>query len=142
MKAFFDTNILIDVFSHRDEESRFSQYCYELVAAQKIVGYINAKQLTDFYYILYKNTHDKKYCDESIKILCEIFEVVQFDKFNIINSIKRDFTDFEDGTVDDSAKLYCCDALITRNTKHFKNAKCIVYTPKQFITLFETIENK
>ena len=136
MKIFFDTNVLIDTFSRHDEMSKYSQACYELAASGKIVGYVNAKQLIDFHYILRKITHDKDFCYDAIKTLCEIFKVVPFDKNSLLNSIKRDFNDFEDGTIDDSAYLYCCNFLVTRNVKDYKNSKSNVITPKELISLY------
>lgn len=139
MKLFFDTNILIDVFSHRDKESDFSIYCYRLVEHNLIKGYINAKQLSDIYYIASKIA-DKKTALEICSIICELFVVVPYDKFNLINAFKSDFTDIEDASIDDSAKLYCCDGLITRNSKHFTKAKSVIYSPKEFQTLYEAMK--
>lgn len=141
MKVFFDTNVVVDALSHRDEESYYSQLCYELAASSKIVGYLNAKQITDIYYLSRKAFDQNSIRLINIEILCNVFCIVPLDKVNLLNSIKRGFSDFEDGVIDESAKLYCCDAIITRNKQDFKNSKNLVMSPKEFVSYYKAMSN-
>ena len=139
MKVFFDTNILIDVFTNRDKECEFSIFCYRLVQRNLIKGYINAKQLSDIYYVVHKML-DKETAIECINVLSQQFEVVPYTKYDLINENNYSFNDIEDGSIDYCSKLYCCDYLLTRNKKHFNNAKSLVMIPKDFIELYKVFE--
>lgn len=136
MKVYFDTNVLIDVFTNRDEESKLSIFCYRLVLHGLIKGYINAKQLSDIYYVLNKNC-DNNIAFDSIKTISSLFEVVPYTAKSLINSETEKFNDIEDGSIDNCAKIFCCDYLITRNIKDFKTSSNNVLTPKEFITLYK-----
>lgn len=140
MKIFFDTNILLDIFSHRDTESLFSLECFDFAADKKIIGYVAANQLDVFYYVMKKYVN-KDFAFDCMKQILECFVVVPYSKFNLINGIKSDFSDFEDGCLDDCAKLYCCDGILTRNAKDFKNSKNTIYSPKDLVSLINIQPN-
>lgn len=140
MKVFFDTNVLIDAFSNRDELSKFSEQCYLLVLSKEIKGYISSNQLMTFYYVFSKYT-DKGFALDCLNQIMSVFEVVPFSKYNVLQSIKNDFGDVEDGAQDDCCKEFCCNFLITRNSKHFSKSKNRIFTPKEFLELFYASQN-
>ena len=140
MKVFFDTNILIDAFSDRDEFSQFSEQCYLLALSKQIKGYISSNQLTTFLYVFSKFT-DKEFAFECLNQIINNFEVVPFSKFNVLHSIENGFLDIEDGAQDDCCNEFCCNYLITRNTKHFEKSKNVVCTPKEFLELYSAFQN-
>lgn len=140
MKVFFDTNVLIDAFSNRDDQSTFSEQCYLLVLSKQIKGYISSNQLMTFYYVFSKFM-SKEFAFESLNQIINHFEVVPFSKFNVLHSIENNYFDIEDGAKDDCAKEFCCDFIITRNTKDFINSENKVCTPKEFLELFSAFQN-
>lgn len=140
MKVFFDTNILIDAFSSRDELSQFSEQCYLLALSKQIKGYITSNQLMTFYYVFSKSTN-KEFAIECLNQIINNFEVVPFSKFNVLHSIESEFIDIEDGAQDDCSKEFCCNYLITRNIKHFDKSKNVVCTPKEFLKLYSALQN-
>lgn len=134
MKVFFDTNVLIDIFSSRDNESIHSLECFDLLIDNKIKGYISANQLDVFYYVIRKYV-DKSFAKECLIEIINAFEVVPFSKHNILGALSSDFNDLEDAELDDVANLYSCKYIVTRNIKDYKNSKKIVITPKDLVTL-------
>ena len=142
MKVFFDSCILIDVFTNRDKSCGDSIKCFELVAKGKIKGYLSSRQLTDIYYCIRKYISEEATRRQIIKILCNVFEVMPFCKQNIINAMADIYSDMEDGTQDDVAKCYCCNYLLTNDMKGYKNSKSIICSPKEFLELFSVMENQ
>lgn len=142
MKVFFDSCILIDVFTNRDKSCECSIKCFELVAKGKIKGYLSSRQLTDIYYSIRKYISDGEIRNQVIKTLCSIFEVVPFSKQNIVNALSDIYNDFEDGTQDDVAKCYCCDFLLTNDKRGYAKAKSVICSPKELLQLYSVIENQ
>ncbi|MEZ4879437.1 MAG: hypothetical protein R2801_04645 [Chitinophagales bacterium] len=57
--------------------------------------------------------------------------------------LKNNFSDFEDAIQYTSAlKIEKLDAIITRNTKDYKQSSIPVMTPNEFLILKKTINNK
>ena len=142
MKVFFDSCILIDVFTNRDKSCEGSIKCFELVAKGEIKGYLSSRQLTDIYYSIRKYISEEEVRRQIIKTLCNVFEVVPFCKQNIINALSSRYIDMEDGTQDDVAKCYCCNYLLTNDSKGYKNSKSIICSPKEFLELYSIAENQ
>ena len=141
MKLYFDTNVLIDAFTNRDKESEFSTFCFRLVQRDLAKGYINAKQLSDIFYVMNKCLGKEEALD-CIDIISSLFVVVPFTKNSLTNEHAKKFNDLEDGSIDNSAKEFCCDYLLTRNTKHFSNSDNKVLTPKEFVNIYNVIREK
>ncbi len=80
---------------------------------------------------------------ETIKILTEINEwtvIIDVSKEIINKSLKSDFRDFEDAIQYNCAKsLKKIDFIVTRDTKDFKTSSLPILTPKEAVTLIESI---
>ena len=73
---------------------------------------------------------------------CERCPLNYFCKQNIINALSSRYIDMEDGTQDDVAKYYCCNYLLTNDSKGYKNSKSIVCSPNEFLELYPFIGNQ
>ena len=140
MKSIFlDTNVLIDFFADRKPFSIEAARLFNYSIKKKINLYISAVSYNNIYYIL------RQSCShiETIKILTELNEwtvVIDVSKEIINKSLKSDFRDFEDAIQYNCAKsLKKIDFIVTRDTKDFKTSSLPILTPKEAVTLIESI---
>ena len=139
MKVLFDTNVIIDALTDRNEESKYSRRLLEYVAVKRIDGYICAKQITDIYYVL------RKYFDEDkrralIKTLCKVFNILPLLSGSISYCLNSNIKDYEDAIIDETAKINAIDYLVTNNEKDFENAKAAIIRPKELFSFVRVIE--
>ncbi len=140
MKSIFlDTNVLIDFFADRKPFSIEAARLFNYSIKKKINLYISAVSYNNIYYIL------RQSCShiETIKILTELNEwtvIIDVSKEIINKSLKSDFRDFEDAIQYNCAKsLKKIDFIVTRDTKDFKTSSLPILTPKEAVTLIESI---
>lgn len=136
---FLDTNVLIDFFADRKpfsiEAARLFNYSFK----KKINIYISAVSYNNIFYILrHSCTHTA-----TIKMLTELNEwtdIIDVSKDIIKKSLKSDFKDFEDAIQYNCAKtLSKIDFIVTRDTKDFKSSSLPILTPKEAVSLVESI---
>ena len=140
MKSIFlDTNVLIDFFADRKPFSIEAARLFNYSIKKKINLYISAVSYNNIYYIL------RQSCShiETIKMLTELNEwtvIIDVSKEIINKSLKSDFRDFEDAIQYNCAKsLKKIDFIVTRDTKDFKTSSLPILTPKEAVTLIESI---
>ena len=140
MKSIFlDTNVLIDFFADRKPFSIEAARLFNYSIKKKINLYISAVSYNNIYYIL------RQSCShiETIKMLTELNEwtvVIDVSKEIINKSLKSDFRAFEDAIQYNCAKsLKKIDFIVTRDTKDFKTSSLPILTPKEAVTLIESI---
>ena len=136
---FLDTNVLIDFFADRKPFSIEAARLFNYSIKKKINLYISAVSYNNIYYIL------RQSCShiETIKILTELNEwtvIIDVSKEIINKSLKSDFRDFEDAIQYNCAKsLKKINFIVTRDTKDFKTSSLPILTPKEAVTLIESI---
>ena len=129
IKVFFDTNVIIDAFTLRDNNYRDSFHLMNLSASGKIKGYICSKQITDIYYIL------RKYIDNNdlrmliLKDITEAFTVLPLLPSDIDLSLKSELKDYEDAVLNEVAKVNCVNFFVTHNIKHYEKGSVFTMTP-------------
>ncbi len=137
IQAFFDSNIIIDALTSR-ENSVFSSRLFMLVAHEQIDGYLASKQLTDIAYVLKKYHFTNQEIKALIKSLCDMFTILPTFGSDIAYVLgSNSFFDLEDELIDEIAHVNCVKYLITNNKKDFEASKNIVFTPKEMVTLFD-----
>ncbi|MEQ9289413.1 MAG: PIN domain-containing protein [Cyclobacteriaceae bacterium] len=78
---------------------------------------------------------------EVVEALTEMTEIIGTTKREIIQALKNNFTDYEDSVQYSSAlTVKGLDAIITRNTKDYRNSSIAVMTPLSFLKMKEKIE--
>ena len=137
IKAFFDTNVIIDAITGRDFSYRDSQILMMKAAKKEIQGYISSKQITDIYYILRKYTHEESKKRALLKLICESFEIVPLFPADVSYCINSKIIDFEDAILDEAAKVNCIPFFLTNNLKHFENGNSMAMNPHDFLQFIE-----
>ena len=137
-KVFFDTNVIIDAITSKDNDYADSQKLIIKVAKNEIEGMICAKQITDIYYILRKYVSSEFERRNIIKYVCSTFKILPLFPADIKFCINSNLTDFEDAVINEVAKVNCANYLVTHDSKHFKNSNLSILTPNELLTLIET----
>jgi len=135
-----DTNVLIDFLADRQPFSLDAAKLFNLSFSGKLRIYISAVSYNNIYYILRQSLSN----NETIKLLHQLSamtEIIDVNRSIIQQSLKTDFTDFED-----AIQYYCAlslpktNCIVTRDTKDFKKSNLPVMTPKEAVSLFMPVQ--
>lgn len=136
MRIFLDTNILLDVLLKREKFHKESLTLVNLCQDKKHDGWISMITVANLFYIGSKLV-GKKEALEVIETLIGFLQVTGGNTETVLNALHDDFRDFEDALqnscANDVAKM---EAIITRNSKDFKNSRLPIFTPKEFVNAF------
>lgn len=132
MKAFFDTNVLMDVFGKREPFYVEAVAAWNLVDDGRARGYVSAIRFTNVFYVVRKLV-DVKAARLALRILRDGFEIVTCDRNIVSLAMDSDLRDFEDAIQYFSALDIAADFLVTRNARDFPSTgKLAVVTPEEF----------
>lgn len=107
----------------------------DLCSQEKFDGYIAFHSLSIIWYSLRIPNEGKRMW---LKDICRILMVAGASHEQILEAIENvKFKDFEDCLQDECARMVNADCLVTCNLKDFKQAKTKVYSPDEFVALFE-----
>lgn len=136
-KLFVDTNIIIDMLSHREPFYDESADLFSLADRNLIELSISSLTVANISYILLRQIETKK-AKEILRKLRLIVNILPLDDKIIGVALNDDsFKDFEDGLQYFTAIENNQDFIITRNLKDFKTSKLPVMTAKQFLETFK-----
>lgn len=132
-KLFVDTNIVIDLLSHRDPFFEESAILFSLADKKQIELSVSALTIANTSYTLLRQMDSSK-TESILRKLKLILEILPLDDKVVGLALNDDtFTDFEDGLQYFTAIENQQEVIITRNLKDFKNSKIPTMTAKQFI---------
>lgn len=135
MKAFVDTNIIIDALASRKPFSEDAEKIFLLAAKEKIEAYISASVVTDIYYILRKFSSENTARGYILKLF-QIFKVLPVSEDACIAALESPIPDYEDGLQDICACLARCDCIITRD-ENFLKYSSLAISPTGFLAKLE-----
>jgi len=131
-KAFVDSDVLLDLLLKREPFFPFSQTL--LTKSKNKIININTSSLViaNIHYILARHI-GKELAKESVRAIIDKVNVLPFEVDSINLAINSEFTDFEDAVQHYIAQKNQCDAIISRNIKHYKKSHLPVLTTEQFL---------
>ncbi len=133
MKILLDTNTVLDLLLEREPFVDFAEEIFVMIEEQKIEGFLCPTSITTIYYLLNKNL-DKKRCNDAMKTLLSLFNIIELNKKILLKSLENSGVDFEDSVICTSASFADIDIIITRDKKGFKNSKVKVLSPSEFLS--------
>jgi len=138
-KVFIDTDVIIDFLIDRQPHAVASSRIFDLYDKEIITIFASSLCINNVHYIVKKVIGDKK-AREIINDLLDLMTVIEVSEKDLRNAIQSNFKDFEDAIQYTIAqKVSGIKAIVTRNTKDYKNSKIAIFTPD---TLIKTIENE
>ena len=135
-KILFDSCIIIDAITQRENSSIASKELFLKNAAGQIEGCLLSKQIIDIYYVL------RKYIDSSqrksfISHLLKAFTILPCSKEMLKNALLINGEDYEDNVLIEAAMENKINAICTNNKKHFlNNEKLTILSPEEALNLF------
>ena len=140
-KVFIDSDILIDIFAHRDPFYNSAAKVLTLIDQNKILGYTSPLVFANIHYILSKLI-SKDLALNSLRKLKSIIQVIAIDDKVIELALDSNFTDFEDAIQYHTAKSKDVGFIITRNKKDFKKSKIPICTSDEYLMIWSAENQK
>ena len=145
MKAFLDTNILLDLLLERDGFEQSAEIM-ELASAGALHLCVSSLTMVNVAYV-YQKTVGKDPVVPNLKVISSLMEVLPLGGDDIQRAIYLDGNDFEDTLQAVCASRAGCDCIITRNAKDFRIDKGlgeplqmpVVHTPASFLAGYDHI---
>lgn len=136
-KLFIDSDVVIDFFTDREPHANPASELFELNEKGSVKLFLSAVSINNIYYIIRKFLGHRK-AIEVIETLTEMTEIIGTTKTEIVQALKNDFSDYEDSVQYASAlTVKEIDAIITRNTKDYRNSSIAIMTPLNFLKMKE-----
>ena len=135
MKVFLDTNILLDVLTHRKPFYEAAAQIWSFAERGEVEGHISAISFNNIYYIVRKLEGRGK-AEKALRLLRDIFQSVAPDTQILNQSIDSGLDDFEDAIQFFSAVHATAEYILTRNPNHFPKSGPPVLTPKEFLAIW------
>lgn len=132
MRIMIDTNVIIDVFTRRDDYYEKSLITYMSLLESHNTPMISASTITDIHYLITR-IKDSKVATDTVKELLVSMRIVDVTQINIEEALDSKGSDFEDNVLASVAKRNSADYIITRNTKDFIYSKVKALTPEEFL---------
>ena len=139
MRAYIDTNILVDLVLARQEFLPNAQRVFALGYAGEVQLVVSALSFVNTIYLgrKYKYPMDEVY--GKLRLIADFVYVADLSGQNVVDMLSSDWKDYEDATQYRSAVDEQADCIVTRNMKDFKASTIEVLTPAE---LFERIDSK
>jgi predicted nucleic acid-binding protein len=132
-ELFIDTDVIIDFLIDRKPFSREAAIIFTLMEQKKIKGHTSSLTFSNLYYVLRKGESHNKIISK-LECLSKMLSILKVEEQTIKKSLASGFPDFED-----SIQYFCAkenrkiNAIITRNTKDFRNSEIPVMTPGDYL---------
>lgn len=129
MKALIDTNVLMDTIQRRQPFCDASDTVMDLIADEKIEGYVSVQSLKDVFYFCSKYKKEKD-AFETVEKLSFVLNVIDMNGNDSRAVLMSGMNDYEDGLIAFSALRNGIRTIITRNVKDYNMTDMIVIDPK------------
>lgn len=136
MRVLVDTNILLDLMLRREPFYNDSlNLCISIINGE-MEGYLAAGTVRDLHYMIRKDLPEEKTREVLFKVLA-LFPVLDTTGEDLRNALVSPVKDCEDAILAAAAKREKLDAIITRNTKDFRESPVPAYYPGNFLTMLD-----
>lgn len=132
MRAFIDTNVIVDVVAKREPFFADSQAVLALCATGDLEGVVSDLTFCNVAYVLRKSLGNSQ-LRNGLQVLKNHLQVVPIGEAAIAAALDNELTDFEDAVQLEAARTNKVDVIITRNVRHFNNSPIKVCTPSEFL---------
>ncbi len=134
-RVFVDSDVILDVALARMPFLENSKMLLSMLENGLAIGFVSSNSIANIYYILRKAGDDAK-ARFFISSILKYLTIIPTTHANILDALKSNFNDFEDGIQNFSALENQCECIITRNVDDYKKSTLDVYLPVEFLNLF------
>ncbi|MBR1547669.1 MAG: PIN domain-containing protein [Prevotella sp.] len=138
MRAYIDTNILVDLVLAREEFLPNAQRVFALGYAGEVQLVVSALSFVNTIYLgrKYKLPMDEVYA--KLRLIADFVDVADLSGQNVVDMLGSDWKDYEDATQHRSAVDEQADCIVTRNKKDFKASSIEVLNPMEFFARMDS----
>lgn len=138
VKAFLDTNVLMDVLQKGRPSSYSSQMIFQAVWDRKIEAVLTTQSIVDSSYLAQKAGLQKVFFD-MVNKCCDYINIEQLNSFDIRFACRNYTGDFEDDSLFYRAIDCNCDVFVTsdkklRETYQGKHKNLRIMSPEEFVS--------
>ena len=141
MKFLIDTNIVLDLMLDRMPFADDAAQLLEQAERGNISAVLCGTTVTTIFYIAAKTIGARK-ARQAVGGLLSLCEVAPVGRAVLEAAIASDFQDFEDAVLAAAGRIANVDAIVTRNTKDFRNAGVPVYDSLQAVKLIAKTDRR
>ena len=139
MRAYIDTNILVDLVLARQEFLLNAQRIFALGYAGEVQLVVSALSFVNTIYLGRKYKYPMEEVYAKLRLIADFVDVADLSGQNVVDMLSSGWNDYEDATQHRSAVDEQADCIVTRNKKDFKVCSIPVLTPVEF---FDQIDSK
>ena len=136
MKILVDTNVVLDLLLDRSPFSDSAARIFSLVENSEVEAALCATTVTTIDYLLSRSL-PRDAAKKALRRLLELFEIAPVNRSVLEEALQSRMPDFEDAVLSYAANLVGATAIVTRNTKDFRNAPVKALDPAEFLSVFE-----
>ena len=133
MRVIVDTNIVLDVLLARKPFVVAAANIFGLIEQSRIEGLLCATTFTTIDYLLTQSL-PRPESHEAIRKLLELFEVAPVNRPVIEEAFQSRILDFEDAILEQAGRLAGANAIVTRNTRDFRNSSVKALEPDELLS--------
>ena len=139
MRAYVDTNILVDLVLSRQEFLPDAQRVFAIGYAGEAQLVVSALSFVNTVYLGRKYKFPMDDVLSKLRMIADFVDVSDLSGQNVVDMLNSGWRDYEDATQHRSAIDEQADCIVTRNKKDFKASTLPVLTPLAF---FNSIDSK
>ena len=128
--------MVLDVLLAREPFVRSAAKIFALTEQSELESYLCATTVTTVDYLL-SQVLEKSQARAALKGLLELFEIAPVNRPVIEEALRSRIKDFEDAVIEQAAHLVGAQAIISRDTKGFKNSIVKALDPTELLTFLE-----
>lgn len=132
MRVLLDNDVVLDFLLTRQPFFIEADEIFVRLQNKEFRAYISAIIPINAFYTIRKEK-GKDVAFSAVKDFLNLVEVAKTNKQMLQNAFSLNFTDYEDAMQCASAMAENLDAIVTRNTKDYKNASIKIYSPSEFL---------
>ncbi|MDQ3180247.1 MAG: PIN domain-containing protein [Acidobacteriota bacterium] len=137
MRILLDNDVVLDFVLERQPFFADTEMIFQNLDNGDIECFVSAITPINVFYTTRK-LRDKAIALQAVKDLLIAVKVCRTDKLVLQTAFTLSFTDYEDAVQCASALAENLDAIVTRNTKDYKNSTVKVYSPIEFLQVLQT----
>lgn len=137
MRAYIDTNILVDLVFGRQEFLPNAQRVFALGYAGEAQLMVSALSFVNTVYLARKYGYPMDEVYEKLRMIADFVDVVDLRGQNVTDMLSSGWKDYEDATQYRSAIDEHADCIVTRNKKDFRASTIPVMTATEFLATLD-----
>jgi predicted nucleic acid-binding protein len=136
LRVLVDTNVVLDVLLAREPFAGPGAELFALVEQSKIEAALCATTVTTMDYLLTQSL-PRSEARRALQALLGLFEVAPVNRAVLEGALRSRIEDFEDAVLEQAGLLVGAEAIITRNTKHFRKSSIKALDPTELLRTIE-----